>query len=109
MFIWLVHRISGVILIVLMVIKIITGYGILGHFGYENIEPLRKLHNNAFMNVPLLLLFIYHGIYGFRTILIDLGLRREKLLFWCSNILGFILFVLVIYFFLIRKPTLPLP
>ena len=101
MFIWIVHRISGLILIALMVIKIITGYGILGHLGYENIEPLRKFHRNPFVEVPLFLLFIYHAIYGIRTALIDLGLRREKLLFWVSNILGFVLFIFVVYLFLI--------
>ena len=101
MFIWIIHRISGLILIALMVMKIITGYGILGHFGYENIEPLRKLHRTPFLEVPLFLLFIYHAMYGLRTSLIDLGLRREKLLFWGSNILGFVFFVIVVYIFLI--------
>jgi succinate dehydrogenase/fumarate reductase cytochrome b subunit len=84
-----------------MVIKIITGYGILGHLGYENIEPLRKFHRNPFVEVPLFLLFIYHAMYGLRTALIDLGFRREKLLFWVSNILGFVFFIVVVYIFLI--------
>ena len=101
MFIWIIHRISGLILIALMVIKIITGYGILGRLGYENIEPMRSFHRNPFVEVPLFLLFIYHAIYGLRTTLIDLGLRREKLLFWVSNILGFVLFIFVVYIFLI--------
>jgi len=102
MFIWIIHRISGLILIALMAIKIITGYGILGHLGYENIETMRKFHRNPFfVDIPIFLLFIYHAIYGLRTALIDLGLRREKLLFWVSNILGFILFIVVVYIFFI--------
>jgi succinate dehydrogenase/fumarate reductase cytochrome b subunit len=86
-----------------MVIKIITGYGILGRLGYENIEPMRSFHRNPFVEVPIFLLFIYHAIYGIRTSLIDLGLRKEKLLFWVSNALGFVLFIFVVYIFLIKR------
>ena len=101
MFIWLVHRISGVILIALIALKIITGYGIIEEFGSEHIEFYRALHKNKPLDALLFLLFTYHAIYGLRTILVDLGLRRERLLFWVSNALGFVLFILLVLLFLL--------
>jgi len=101
MFIWIVHRISGAILIVLIVFKIITGYGIIEKFGKQHIEFYRALHKNKFSDVLLFLLFTYHAIYGLRTMLIDLGFRRERLLFWISNALGCVLFILLVLIFLL--------
>lgn len=92
MFIWIFHRVSGVILIVLMGIKIATGFGIMGRFGAGAIEPMRALHRELALDLPLLGLFVYHAIYGLRTILVDLGLRKEKPLFWISTLLGALLF-----------------
>jgi succinate dehydrogenase/fumarate reductase cytochrome b subunit len=93
MFVWIFHRVSGVILIVLMGIKIATGFGIMGRFGADVIEPMRSLHREPSLELLLLALFIYHALYGLRTILIDMGLRREKLLFWTSTVLGAFLFL----------------
>jgi len=101
MFIWIVHRISGVILIALIALKIITGYGIIEKFGSEHIEFHRALHRNVFLDAVLFLLFTYHAIYGLRTILIDLGFRRERLLFWVSNGVGFVIFILLVFIFLL--------
>ncbi|MBN2371435.1 MAG: hypothetical protein JXO72_13210 [Vicinamibacteria bacterium] len=93
MFVWIFHRVSGVILIVLMGIKITTGFGILGRFGAGAIEAMRSLHREPALDLPLLFLFIYHALYGLRTILIDMGLKKERPLFWISTILGALLFI----------------
>jgi succinate dehydrogenase/fumarate reductase cytochrome b subunit len=93
MFVWIFHRVSGVILIVLMGIKIATGLGIMGRFGVNVIETMRALHREPALDLPLLGLFIYHALYGLRTIAIDMGLKRERLLFWISTLLGLLLFI----------------
>ena len=51
----------------------------------------------------MVLLFVFHSLYGVRTILMDLGLGRERLLFWCCNTLGLALYAvfLVLYLTLI--------
>ena len=84
MFIWLFHRISGVSLVVLMGIKIFSGYFL---FAKET-KPdwALSLHRQPTLDVLLLILFSFHSIYGLRTIAIDLGYRKEKRLFWISQV-----------------------
>lgn len=101
MFVWVFHRISGAILILLIGFKFLTGFGIDKHFGQESVEFWRTLHNYTPLNILLLFLFIYHSLYGLRTIIFDLGCKREKELFWGFSFLGLVLFVAVtLYFYL---------
>jgi succinate dehydrogenase/fumarate reductase cytochrome b subunit len=84
MFIWLFHRISGVSLVVLFGIKILTAF-----FLYtKDAKPdwALSLHRQPLLDVLILVLFTFHSVYGLRTIVIDLGYKREKLLFRVSNI-----------------------
>jgi succinate dehydrogenase/fumarate reductase cytochrome b subunit len=89
MFIWLFHRISGVSLIVLMGIKIFTGY----YLFTKGTKPdwALSLHRQPTLDVLLLLLFTFHSVYGLRTIAIDFGYRKEKRLFWLSNVVASII------------------
>jgi succinate dehydrogenase/fumarate reductase cytochrome b subunit len=93
MFVWIFHRVSGVILILLMGVKIVTGFGIMGRFGADSIEPMRLLHRDPVIEISLLFLFVYHAVWGLRTILVDLGLRREKSLFWIALLIGTLVFI----------------
>lgn len=80
MFIWLFHRISGVALIVLIGIKIFSGYFLLHK--EEKPDWALSLHRQPVLDVLILVLFSFHSAYGLRTILIDFGCRKEKALFW---------------------------
>lgn len=102
MFVWVFHRISGVVLILLIGFKFLTGFGIDKHFGQESVEFWRALHNNTFINILLLFLFIYHSLYGLRTIIFDLGYKKEKELFWGFSTLGLILFIVLCLRFYLR-------
>lgn len=84
MFIWLFHRISGVFLIVLVGIKILTSYFL---FTKET-KPdwALSLHRQPAIDILLLVLFTFHSIYGLRTIVIDLGYRKERRLSWLSHL-----------------------
>jgi succinate dehydrogenase cytochrome b556 subunit len=97
MFIWLFHRISGATLIVLIGIKILTGYFLLPKDNRP--DWALSLHRNPVIDILILILFTFHSIYGIRTVIIDFGYRKEKQLFWISNIAAAVVSAVLIYFF----------
>ncbi|MDP2267815.1 MAG: hypothetical protein Q8K46_01480 [Deltaproteobacteria bacterium] len=97
MFIWLFHRISGASLIILIGIKILTSYFLFT----KDKKPdwALSLHRHPVLDVLILILFIFHSIYGLRTIAIDLGYRKEKQLFLLANIIASVIAAVLIYFY----------
>jgi succinate dehydrogenase/fumarate reductase cytochrome b subunit len=97
MFIWLFHRISGASLIILIGIKIFTSYFLFT----KDKKPdwALSLHRHPVLDVLILVLFVFHSIYGLRTIAIDLGYRKEKQLFILSNIVATIIAAVLIFFY----------
>jgi len=98
MFIWLFHRISGVILIVLFSIKIFTSFFLFT----KDKKPdwALSLHRQPVLDVLILILFTFHSLYGLRTIAIDLGYRKEKQLFWIANVAATVISaaLIILYF-----------
>ncbi len=100
MFVWVFHRVSGILLIFLMGFKIYTGFGVAGAFGEDVVPYWSNLHSNLAVDLVSILLFIYHSLYGLRTCLLDLGIKREKEMFWGFSIIGFITYLLVCFLWL---------
>lgn len=98
MFIWVFHRLSGVFLILLLGIKLLTSFFLMTKD--QKPDWALTLHTNPFIDVMLIILVVFHAIYGLRTVVIDLGLRKEKLLFWISTLLslGLSIFLIILYF-----------
>jgi succinate dehydrogenase/fumarate reductase cytochrome b subunit len=98
MFIWLFHRISGAILIVLFSIKILTSFFLFT----KDKKPdwALSLHRQPVLDVLILILFTFHSLYGLRTIAIDLGYRKEKQLFWIANVAATVISaaLIILYF-----------
>ncbi|HBA55584.1 hypothetical protein [Syntrophorhabdus aromaticivorans] len=99
MFIWLFHRISGVALIVLIGIKILTSFFLLARDNKP--DWALSLHRQPVLDIFILVLFTFHSIYGLRTIIIDLGCRKEKSLFWWSNMAAALISCALIYTYLV--------
>ena len=99
MFIWLFHRISGVSLIVLFGIKITTSFFL--YTKDKKPDWALSLHRQPVLDVLILVLFTFHSIYGLRTIVMDLGYRNEKRLFFLSNTVASIISAVLIYLYLV--------
>ncbi len=98
MFIWVVHRISGLLLIILLGIKFLTSFFLMTKATKPDWALV--LHANPLTDTFLIVAGVYHALYGLRTFIIDCGVRKEKLLFWIFTILGTVLAaaLLVIYY-----------
>ena len=98
MFVWLFHRITGLILIVALSLKLLTSFFLMT----KDKKPdwALVLHTNPLIDSLLIVSIIFHALYGLRTVIIDLGVRKEKLLFWIFTILGIVLSagLLVVYY-----------
>jgi succinate dehydrogenase/fumarate reductase cytochrome b subunit len=92
-------RFSGPLLLILVGLKILSGYALVGKLGGG--FWLSGLHENRGLDFLLLLGFIFHSLYGIRLFLIDFGMKQERLLFWAFTILGLAIFVFC-YFSLLR-------
>lgn len=92
MFVWVFHRVSGLLLIFLLALQVVSGYL------QSGTSALARLHNQAALNILLVFLLIFHAMYGLRTILMDLGVKKEKLLFWGCTAAGLAIFGLFLTF-----------
>ena len=92
-------RFSGPLLIILVGLKILSGYSLVGRI--QGASWLSNLHINRTIDLLLLFVFIFHALYGLRLFLIDLGMmRHERLLFWIFSIISIVAFIFsYVYFF----------
>lgn len=98
MFVWVFHRISGLLLILLLGIKFTTSFFLMTK--EQKPDWALVLHSNPFVDVLLIITVVAHALYGLRTIIIDLGVRKEKLLFWVFTLLiGVVSAVLLVFYF----------
>lgn len=102
MFVWVFHRISGLILILLVGFKMYSGFGVAGAMGEEVVPYWTELHSNTAADLVVILLFIYHSLYGLRTCLIDLGVKKEKELFWGFSAAGMVIYIFVCFRWLLH-------
>lgn len=100
-FIWLFHRISGVSLIILFGIKIMTSFFLFT----KDKKPdwALSLHRQPVTDVLILILFTFHSIYGIRTIVMDMGYKKEKRLFWLSNCVATIIAAFLLYLYAVMS------
>ena len=98
MFIWLFHRISGVSLVLLIGIKILTSYFLFT----KDKKPdwALSLHRQPVLDVLILILFTFHSMYGLRTVIIDLGYKKEKQLFLLANVLASVIAAALVYLYI---------
>jgi succinate dehydrogenase/fumarate reductase cytochrome b subunit len=98
MFVWVVHRVSGLLLIVLLAIKFLTAFFLMTKG--QKPDWALVLHTNPLTDTFLIISGVYHAFYGIRTVIMDLGFRNEKLLFRIFTLLGAVAsaLLLILYF-----------
>jgi succinate dehydrogenase/fumarate reductase cytochrome b subunit len=98
MFVWVFHRVSGLLLIVLLGIKFLTSFFLMTK--EQKPDWALVLHTNSFIDTILIVSIVFHAFYGLRTIILDLGVRKEKLLFWVFTLLSVVssAVLLLVYF-----------
>jgi len=99
-FVWLFHRLSGMVLLGLFSLQLCTGFFQASTSSLPWVKAVAALHRHAALNCLLVFFVIFHALYGVRTIALDLGMKRERLLFWVFTVLGTLLFAgfLAVYF-----------
>jgi succinate dehydrogenase/fumarate reductase cytochrome b subunit len=91
-------RFSGPLLLILVGLKILSGYALIGKI--EGTSWLSNLHQNRGLDLFLLFLFIFHALYGLRLFLVDLGMvKQEKSLFWTFTIISILTFAITCVLF----------
>jgi succinate dehydrogenase/fumarate reductase cytochrome b subunit len=86
MFVWVFHRVSGLLLIVLLTIKFLTAFFLMTKA--QKPDWALVLHTNPLTDTFLIISGVYHAFYGIRTVIMDMGFRNEKLLFRLFTLLG---------------------
>ena len=86
MFIWVFHRVTGILLIAFLAVKFLTSFFLMTR--QQKPDWALLLHTNPLVDTVLIISVVFHALYGLRTVIIDLGLRREKLLMWVFTVLG---------------------
>lgn len=92
MFVWIFHRITGILLIALLGAQLVTGFFQASISNLESVKTIAGLHKHAGLVCLLVFCATFHALYGVRTILLDLGLKHERLQFWVATALGTVLF-----------------
>jgi len=101
-FVWLFHRVSGLLLVILLPLQLATGL-LQGDTTHVQLARLMAdLHRHGFLNCLVAFLAIFHGVYGVRTLLLDAGMRHEKLLFWLCTLVGGLLFAGFVWIWMMR-------
>lgn len=101
MFVWVFHRVTGLLLVLLLSVKFVTSFFLMTKT--QKPDWAIALHTNPFTDTLLIVTVVFHALYGLRTVIIDLGLRKEKLLFWVFTLLGIVLSSLLLIFYFTRN------
>ena len=106
---WLIQRLSAIGLFLLVAVKIYTGWASDDHVPYPRfLMSASNLHFASALgeriDIALLFVFLLHGFYGLRVILIDLGAVREERWFWRTLALVLVVFSVTVWQVYVRPP-----
>jgi succinate dehydrogenase hydrophobic anchor subunit len=89
---WLLQRISALLLVFLVPLKMYTGYALAGKVPWFKSGSPDDVHVNTVIDVLLLFCIVLHALYGIRVMLVDVGWIREDRFFWRTTALAVLIF-----------------
>ena len=94
---WLVNRISGLLMIILLGTKLVSGLFLLPE---EDPDWALTLHRQVVLDIMLIFLLCLHACFGLKTILFEIGLFKEKLLTYSAAVISLVLSVIAVILYL---------
>jgi len=92
-----IHRMSGLFLVPLMLLKLMSGFSMVNKLGLFQYETAAGIHLAVFIDIPLLLLFFFHAVYGILRILMP-RLRNKQRAMLVSTGIAFVFFAIAMAF-----------
>jgi hypothetical protein len=86
------HRWSGLALILLVSLKLISGFRLAGAIGFPAEAAAGRMHFSAWVDAPLMFFFIFHAAYGILKILMP-KISRKAGAFLFASIAAFLVFL----------------
>lgn len=94
---WVIQRISAIVMIVLLPLKLYTGWAARDRLPWVLPGSPKQMHFNAALDLVLLLCLLIHMAYGIRVMLIDAGVIREDRWFWRFTAGALALFAVIVW------------
>ena len=93
---WLLHRITGLGLVVYLVLHINVISNLHDPAGFNKVMTFLGSPLFRFLEVGLLAFVIYHAVNGIRVIWVDFfeGSANQAKIFWVLTVIGVIIFIL---------------
>ena len=93
---WLIHRISGLIMFGLFILKFVTAFYLLPD---DKPSWALFLHRHPAVDISLIFLICHHTCFGLKTMLFEIGFRKEKLLVYSATVVALALSIvgMIIY------------
>jgi len=92
------HKYSGLLLILLVSMKLFTGFESREKFGLLPAIGAMRLHTLTWIDLSLTLLFLFHASYGIFKIFLVRGISKRARAFVLTNLVPGVLFLLVFLF-----------
>jgi hypothetical protein len=92
------HRWSGLLLILLVGDKLISGLRLSGAIHFPGESAANWMHFSHWVDVPLIFLFIFHSTYGILKMLMSRGVQKKVRAFVIANAVALVLFAVCVRF-----------
>jgi succinate dehydrogenase/fumarate reductase cytochrome b subunit len=94
------HRWSGLLLILLVTAKLLSGFRLAGEIHFPGEIAANRLHFSRWIDVPLIFFFLFHSAYGILKVLMSKGIQKKARAFLAANLVAIVLFALIMGFIL---------